>query len=504
MGSEAARLSLKAFGKQDTYLLSKDPEQTFFNYQKIKQHSEFRKFHRSKDVLNPGQIVGWPFSQTVKVELDPRSMGDLLTNLYLKIELPAKETANVNYTTPLGRGFLKSIAMYVDDILVEEITDDWQMIHESLYLDPQSKKGNLVLLNMSESVTPGIKLSDATMAPSNRFIVPLPFFFCRKYGKTEMREEIEDRQYFPTCAIHKQKIQFELTFHPQTWWQGVESGHSSGTPTTISVNNFQLITEQVKLSDEERLYLVDANHEILVNVVKKHTSFTTAPESDTTFKVNLEPKSKVKTFHWFFRDKLYTTQTQSSHRYVTYVRSRAAAYQWTTGGQGEGMNPTLGSTMETRNTPIMKKARFFLNGESFPNTLMESHEHYKYAVPYKFGLGVTDDQTNIYTQSFALHPLLEQSTGTLDFANLNADRTLIEFEINKFLPNAGQGEEGAPGLDQPFSGEFELHMYYLEMQKLDFSRGFMTFAGTPPPIAVTPVEPEPERTEPTDVGVQAY
>ena len=43
-------------------------------------------------------------------------------------------------------------------------------------------------------------------------------------------------------------------------------------------------------------------------------------------------------------------------------------------------------------------------------------------------------------------------------------------------------------------------MYYLEMQKLDFSRGFMTFAGTPPPIVVTtPVEPEP-----TDVGVQAY
>ena len=506
MGSEAARLHLKAMGKQDTYLLSKDPEQTFFNYQKIKQHSEFRKFHRSKNVLNPGQIVGWPFSQTVKVEFDPKNMGgDLLTNLYLKIELPAKETANVNYTTPLGRGFLKSIAMFVDDIVVEEITDDWQMIHESLYLDPQSKKGNLVLLNMSESVTPGIKLSDATMAPSNRFIVPLPFFFCRKYGKTEMREEVEDRQYFPTCAVHKQKIQFELTFHPQTWWQGAENGH---TPTTITVNNFQLITEQIKLSDEERLYLVGADHSILVNVVKKHTSFTTAPESDRTFKVNLEPKSKVKTFHWFFRDKLYTTQDQSSHRYVTYVRSRAPLYQWNAGV----LQPP---TMETRNTPIMKKARFFLNGESFPNTLMEGHEHYKYAVPYKFGLGVTDDTVNIYTQSFALHPLLEQSTGTLDFANLNADRTLIEFEINKFLPNAAQDVEGAPGLDQPFSGEFELHLYYLEMQKLDFSRGFMTFAGASPPIAAPTAAPQPDeyvmpsgplggRPRPSGAGVQAY
>ena len=95
------------------------------------------------------------------------------------------------------------------------------------------------------------------------------------------------------------------------------------------------------------------------------------------------------------------------------------------------------------------------------------------------------------------------------------DKTLIEFEINKFLPNAAQDVEGAPGLDQPFSGEFELHMYYLEMQKLDFSRGFMTFAGAPPPIAMPePVPPEPEpampsgplggRPRPSGAGVQAY
>ena len=199
--------------------------------------------------------------------------------------------------------------------------------------------------------------------------------------------------------------------------------------------------------------MIEANHEILVNVLKKHTSFTTTPESDSTFKVNLEPKSKVKAFHWFFRDKLFTTQTKATHRYVTFVRSRAQELQW--------INQVLTGTMITKNTPIMKKARFFLNGESFPNTLMESHEHYKYAVPYNFELGVTDDRINIYTQSFALHPLHEKSTGTLDFANLNADRTLIEFELNKLLPNAPQTQVGAspdPVNDQIFSGEFELHL----------------------------------------------
>jgi hypothetical protein len=29
---EAAKISLKAIGKQDTYLLSKEPDESFFNY----------------------------------------------------------------------------------------------------------------------------------------------------------------------------------------------------------------------------------------------------------------------------------------------------------------------------------------------------------------------------------------------------------------------------------------------------------------------------------------
>ena len=464
--SEAANLSLKAFGKQDTYLLSKDPEKTFFKYQNIKKHSEFRKFHKSKSVLNPGRAAGWPFNQTIKVEYDPKNMGDLLTNLYLKVDLPAKDITDLNYTTPLGRGFLKRATMYVDDIKVEEITDDWEMIHESLYLDPQSRKGNLVLQNMSKPFTPGLSaLSEYQHA--NRFIIPLSFFFSRKYGKTELRNEVEDRQYFPVCAVHKQKIMFELEFHPQTWWQGVETEQARSGRSPIELNNFQLISEEIKLSNDERLYLVESGHEILVNVLKKHSSFITTPNSDTTFKVNLEPKSKVKAFHWFFRDKLFTTQDLSSYRYVTYVKSRAEKTVWSSGSSS--------TSMITRNTPIMKKARFFLNGESFPNTLMESHEHYKYAVPYKFDLGVTDDKINIYTQSFALHPLHEKSTGTLDFANLNSDRTLIEFEMTKLLPNEGQTVVGAPSSsDQTFSGEFELALYYLELQKFNFLRGFMT------------------------------
>jgi hypothetical protein len=53
---EAAKISLKAIGKQDTYLLSKDPEESSFNYDDQKRHSEFRKYHRSRLVSNPNKF----------------------------------------------------------------------------------------------------------------------------------------------------------------------------------------------------------------------------------------------------------------------------------------------------------------------------------------------------------------------------------------------------------------------------------------------------------------
>ena len=71
---EAAKISLKAIGKQDTHLLSKDPEDSFFNDRVMTRHSEFRKYHRSRNVINPGQISGWPFGQTIKVQFNPQNL----------------------------------------------------------------------------------------------------------------------------------------------------------------------------------------------------------------------------------------------------------------------------------------------------------------------------------------------------------------------------------------------------------------------------------------------
>ena len=142
---EAAKISLKAIGKQDTYLLSKDPDESFFNYTTDKRHSDFRKYHRSKNVINPGTISGWPFNQTIKVQFNPTNMGDLLSNMYLSITMPG--LTNGNYADQLGRHILKSITMRVDDLEVEKIHDDWGIIYDELYLEISEKVANRFLVN---------------------------------------------------------------------------------------------------------------------------------------------------------------------------------------------------------------------------------------------------------------------------------------------------------------------------------------------------------------------
>ena len=52
---EAAKISLKAIGKQDTTCFPKTQKNRSLITKNRLKHSEFRKYHRSRNVVNPGQ-----------------------------------------------------------------------------------------------------------------------------------------------------------------------------------------------------------------------------------------------------------------------------------------------------------------------------------------------------------------------------------------------------------------------------------------------------------------
>ena len=242
---EAAKISLKAIGKQDTYLLSKDPDESFFNYTTDRRHSDFRKYHRSRNVVKPGNAKpSWPFNETIKVQFNPTNMGDLLSNMYLSLTIPG--ISDGNYADQLGRHILKSVTMFVDDIEVEKIHDDWGIIYDDLYLEVSEKVANRFLVNRNlgfddAPTSTGVAQYDADL------VIPIHFFFSRKFASDEYDTNKPNRPYFPVCSIFRQKIEFEFEFHKQTFF--------TNTTNTVTLPSFNVITEEITVNPDERKFL---------------------------------------------------------------------------------------------------------------------------------------------------------------------------------------------------------------------------------------------------------
>ena len=222
--ASGAGISLNAIGKQESYILSDNVDESIFNYD-MKKHSNFTKFNRTTIVNRSPTSPTWPFNERIKVTFNPQNMGDLLSNMYILIKLPGL-TVGKNYSDQIGRHLIKSVTMRVDEIEVEKIYDDWMVIHDEMYIEVSEKVANRFMLNRML----GFDTSSANGAYASReseVIIPLPFFFSRKYSSDEYLTNEPNRPFFPLCAIHKQKIEFEFEFHTQTFF--------TSEPTTMTL-----------------------------------------------------------------------------------------------------------------------------------------------------------------------------------------------------------------------------------------------------------------------------
>jgi hypothetical protein len=438
---EAAKISLKAIGKQDTHLLSKDPEESFFNYNP-KRHSEFRKYHRTRNVVNNGTIPGWPFAQTVKVQFNPTNMGDLLSNMYLSITMPA--ITDGNYADQLGRHILKSVTMYVDDIEVEKIHDDWGIIYDELYLEISEKVANRFLVNRNLGYDDSSQYEDYARYSSN-LVIPLHFFFSRKYASDEYSSNKPNRPYFPVCAIYRQKIEFELEFHAQTFF--------TNTTDTLSLQSFNLITEEITISPEERKYLASERQTFITDVVKKHPTTVSELGLDI-IQNNLVPDIPVKCIHWFLRNTDFEVEGDAVGS--TDVNEKRL-YQ----NRFNFSSNVSFDEIQTFFDPIMESASFYINGNRLPNVTNTNHNYYKYLIPFRNRLA--RPYRNIYTYSFSMNPINVEPSGNLDFSQIQSDKTLIEVKLDTTEVDVS-------------AKTYSLHMYYTGYETFIFDRGFMSRA----------------------------
>ncbi len=440
---EAAKISLKAIGKQDTYLLSNDPDESFFNYTTDRRHSDFRKYHRSRNVVKPGNAkASWPFNETIKVQFNPTNMGDLLSNMYLSLTMPG--ISDGNYADQLGRHILKSVTMFVDDIEVEKIHDDWGIIYDDLYLEVSEKVANRFLVNRNlgfddAPTSTGVAQYDADL------VIPIHFFFSRKFASDEYDTNKPNRPYFPVCSIFRQKIEFEFEFHKQTFF--------TNTTDTVTLPSFNVITEEITVNPDERKFLASERQTMITDLVRKHPVALSELNEDI-IKNNLVPNIPVKCIHWFIRNTIFENEddAEGSGSGGEYLYENRFNFSATLDFQGE----------DTTLYPVMKEASFYINGNKLPEVTKTNHEYYKFLIPYQKRL--SRPIRNIYTYSFSLNPVNVEPSGNLDFSQIQSEKTSIEVKLDT-----------DSGID--ISTEtFSLNMYYTGYQTFVFDRGFMSIA----------------------------
>lgn len=598
--ASGAGISLNAIGKQESYILSDNVDESIFNYD-MKKHSNFTKFNRTTIVNRSPTSPTWPFNERIKVTFNPQNMGDLLSNMYILIKLPGL-TAGKNYSDQIGRHLIKSVTMRVDEIEVEKIYDDWMVIHDEMYIEVSEKVANRFMLNRML----GFDTSSANGAYASReseVIIPLPFFFSRKYSSDEYLTNEPNRPFFPLCAIHKQKIEFEFEFHTQTFF--------TNEPTTMTLENFKIITEEFTIDPMERLYLKNRPYTMITDVVKRHPTLQTTRGVDN-IRTNLVPNSRVKSIHWFLRNTEFentslatienefdtyrikvrgwngrfslknvsffttltkggvttfsrvnfseepvtdgnneattekvgevfsteynivpwignpgsdkaiitvkvpansfiekftfefyteessTNDTGTNKRYTnipgfdikqnnTIVMSSEKISDFVSNSQATytqsysivldttvfrvpdanfsdyhniqnrfnfSKNPDFDETFTFFN-PVMKSAKFFIQGVDLPNISSTTDAYYKYMIPYQKRL--SRPVRNIYTYSFAIHPLNVNPSGSLDFSDIKSDRTSIELKLDPLLTKT-----------------YTLYIYYTGYQTFNFDKGFMS------------------------------
>jgi hypothetical protein len=432
-------VSLNAIGKQDTYLLEDDPIHSSFKYEP-KKHANFTKFHKSLNINKPSSSsTSWPFGETIKVMYNPRNMGDLLANMYVTFELPVLSGSSSYYADQIGRHIFKSVTMRVDETVVEKFHGDWGIIYDELYLDESEKRTKRYTLNRNNA-------EDTSLLPGNQFLslnksrvfIPIPLLFSRKYESDEYETNAPNRPYFPTCAINKQKLQFEFEFHKQSFF--------TNNATTLTINSFDIVTEEITLEPSERSYIANKRHVLVTDIVKKHPTLD-IPVGVRNAKLELVPKTPVKTLNWFFRQTTFEDEN-------TYEGGTTLLANVFTNRYNFSSNVEYSVNNEFYNPP-MSSAKIFVNGEDVPNIQDSDHKYFKYIVPFSSRL--SRPLRNIYTYAFSMNPINVEPSGMLDFSQLQSNRTVLDINMKQGL-----------------TSDYTLHLYYVGYQTFIFENGIMT------------------------------
>ena len=364
-------LQLAFKGPQDIYLTG-NPQMTFFK-SVYKQHSNF-----TKDT----QLL--QFENDIKLGTNHycviKRYGDLLSNLYLYIELPEITSADSNetwkgYVNGVGYSIIKSVSLDIGGLIIDKLDYTWLDIYNELY---DQKSDDLI-----GKFNTDISLQENSN--SKKLYIPLKFWFTKNPGLS-----------IPLIALQYHEIKINIEF--KNWNEIIKSNISNFITTNTKIKA-HIIADYIHLDDNEKKFFTATNHEYLIEQLQILSEYDIT-NNTTTAKVPLDFSHPIKEIVWVIADNINHSQnTKTGNNWLSYT----------------SISSSYGDTFTT--------AKITMNGLDRTNDM--SCEYYRQVIPYESYNYLP--RKYIYCYSFSLNPTQFQPSGSCNYSKINKSYLHINF-----------------------------------------------------------------------------
>ena len=342
-----------AYGAQDVYLIG-NPQITFFKAA-YKRHTNF-----AVESIEVGYLGNADFGGKVICTLPTH--GDLVKDIYIEWEIDS----TYELIPSAGTWLFKQMDLEIGGQLIDRQYADWLKIWSELTTPGGKFTGYQQMTGDYQALSTG-----TTKLDSNKFIVPLQFWFCRHSGLA-----------LPLIALSAAEVKLTL------YLESYEKIQLSGPPTLRNITNFKIWVDYIFMDTDERRRFAQSGHEYLIEQVQ------TIPDNlltnGTNVRIPLEFNFPVKELLWWGR-KNWVDEDNFNDHYMTFTEGHIA------------LNGTQ------RFYP--RRSEYFLN--------VQNYEHHNRVPRYGTINGATY-YNYIYTYSFALEPEKHQPSGVCNFTRLKS------------------------------------------------------------------------------------
>ena len=364
---------------QDIYLTG-NPQITFFKVV-YRRHTNFA-IESIEQTFNGAADFGKKVTVTVSRN------GDLITRVYLQVDLPkveAEPNTLCAWTRNLGHIMIRQVEVEIGGQRIDRQFGEWLTIWAELTLQPGHVAGYAEMIgNTSDMFT----FSDEL--PAKRLYIPLQFWFNRNPGLA-----------LPLIALQYHEVKINLEFRPLSELlkcKDPELDTSASRPTGVSLEAASLFIDYIYLDTDERRRFAQVSHEYLIEQLQ-FTGEETITGSNNKIRLNFN--HPVKELVW-----------------VARCEDAEAECQWSNFTTG-----VLGSDAYAGDN-IMQLAKLQLNGHD--RFQERAARYFNLVQPYQHHTNIP--ATGIYTYSFGLKPEEHQPSGTANFSRIDNATFQMNFD----------------------------------------------------------------------------